>query len=60
MSNFLGALWSYWNKPSPKADLHKAKGEEVSNSDAILFCIKFSVLALAIFFFISIVGGLIL
>ena len=46
----LNGLWNYWNEPKPKARLHRVEDEEVSNSDAILFCIKFTVLALAIFF----------
>ena len=50
MSSFLNALKGYWWKPSPKADLHKVEKEEVTNSDALFFGLKFSVLALAIFF----------
>ena len=49
MSNLKG-LWGYWNEPKPKARLQRVEDEEVSNSDAILFCIKFTLLALAIFF----------
>ena len=49
MSNLKG-LWDYWNEPEPKVRLGRVKEEEVSNSDAILFCIKFTLLALAIFF----------
>jgi len=53
MSSFFNALYHYWRKPSPKADLHKAEEEEVSNSDALFFGLKFSVLVVTIFFLLE-------
>ena len=49
MSNLKG-LWDYWNEPTPKVRLERVEEEEVSNFDALYFCIKFIMLALAIFF----------
>ena len=59
MSNLKG-LWGYWNKPSPKVRLGRVEEDQVSNLDAIYFCVKVVVLALAIFFILSIFNGLIL
>ena len=43
-------LYNYWSKPTPKARLYKVDEEEVSNREALSFAIKFTILALAIFF----------
>lgn len=50
--NICSALWSYWDTPKPKVRLGKTEPEKVSNGEAILFCIKFTVLAIAIYFLI--------
>lgn len=49
--NTLNSLWKYWDKPNPKARLDKVEDPvHISNHDAIIFCIKFVAIALAIFF----------
>ena len=59
MNGFYRALWKYWDKPQPKARLNKVEPLEVSNHDALIFGLKFIILALAIFF-AFLFGGLVL
>ena len=50
VNQMIDSLWAYWSEPSPKARLHRVDEEEVRNSEAISFSIKFTILAMAIFF----------
>lgn len=52
MNNLCSALWSYWDTPKPKVRLGKREPEKVSNGEALIFIVKFIVLAIAISFLV--------